>query len=71
MCAADGAGGRFLAAFGNCDEVIGLTLAAAAFREWTPEPSGCFCTAGNRRHKWRSVFQALHYAATGATPADR
>jgi hypothetical protein len=63
-CAADGDGRAFLALAGRCDEVVGLTLAEAAFRNWEPEPSGCFCSAGNRRHKWRNVFQALHYAAT-------
>ena len=64
MCAANGSGQRFLAEFGACDDVVGLTLHEAAFREWDAEPSGCFCTAGNRRHKWRNVFQALHYAVT-------
>ena len=49
---------------GRCDEVIGLTLDEAAFRDWQEEPSGCFCSAGNRRHKWRNVFQTLHYAVT-------
>ena len=63
MCAAPLDGQRFLADEGGCDEAIGLTLADAAFRDWREEPSGCFCTAGNRRHKWRNVFQALHYAA--------
>jgi hypothetical protein len=66
MCAAEGDGARFLRAAGQCDEAIGLTLAQAAFREWNCEPSGCFCTAGNRRHKWRNVFQALHFAVTRA-----
>jgi len=66
MCAAQGEGRRFLDILGNCDEVIGLTLAEAAFRKWDVEPSGCLCTAGNRRHKWRNVLQALHYAATHA-----
>ena len=49
---------------GRCDEAIGLTLDEAAFRDWQEEPSGCFCSAGNRRHKWRNVFQTLHYALT-------
>jgi hypothetical protein len=66
MCAAQGDGRRFFANAGDCDEAVGLTLHEAAFREWRAEPSGCFCTAGNRRHKWRNVFQALHYAATHA-----
>jgi hypothetical protein len=67
MCGAAnnaGDGRQFLAAFGDCGEVLGLTLREAAFREWNAEPSGCFCTAGNRRHKWRNVFQALHYYQT-------
>ena len=64
MCAAEGNACGFLAAVGDCDDVVGLTLEEAAFRNWEPEPSGCFCSAGNRRHKWRNVFQALHYAAT-------
>ena len=62
MCAAQCDGGRFLAEVGGCDDIIGLTLHEAAFRDWQEEPSGCFCTAGNRRHKWRNVLQALHYA---------
>ena len=66
MCAAHGNGGRFLAEVGGCDEVLGLTLDEAAFRNWEAEPSGCYCTAGNRRHKWRNVFQTLQYAATHA-----
>jgi hypothetical protein len=67
MCAAATAasdGRRFLAEFGNCDEAVGLTLHEAAFRNWQEEPSGCLCTPGNRRHKWRNVFQTLRYATT-------
>jgi len=65
MCAAAVCDGRrFLAETGRCDEVVGLTLEEAAFREWQVEPSGCFCTTGNRLHKWRNVFQTLHYATT-------
>jgi hypothetical protein len=66
MCAAHGDGCRFLGDLGGCDAAVGLTLDEAAFQDWHAEPSGCFCTAGNRRHKWRNVFQALHYAATHA-----
>ena len=66
MCAAAAAaacdGRQFLAEFGGCDEAVGLTLAEAAFRDWPVEPSGCFCTPGNRLHKWRNVFQTLHYS---------
>jgi hypothetical protein len=63
MCAAVGCDGRqFLAESGRCHEAVGLTLAEAAFRDWPVEPSGCFCTSGNRLHKWRNVFQTLHYA---------
>ena len=68
MCGAVAAascnGREFLHEFGNCDDVVGLTLHDAAFRDWHPEPSGCFCTPGHRRHKWRSVFQTIHFAAT-------
>lgn len=64
MCQAQCDGRRFLADSGSCDEVVGLTIHEAAFRDWNAEPSGCFCTAGNRRHKWRNVFQTLHFAAT-------
>jgi hypothetical protein len=64
MCAAQGDGRRFFGEVGGCEEAIGLTLEQAAFRQWEEEPSGCFCTPGNRRHKWRNVFQTLHYAAT-------
>jgi hypothetical protein len=64
MCQAQCDGRRFLADFGSCNEVVGLTLLEAAFRDWNEEPSGCFCTAGARRHKWRNVFQTLHFAAT-------
>jgi hypothetical protein len=64
MCAANCNGRQFFADCGQCDEAIGLTLHQAASRDWQAEPSGCFCTPGNRRHKWRNVFQTLHYAAT-------
>ena len=64
MCAAEGNGTRFLAAVGGCNEAVGLTLAQAAFRDWGDEMSGCFCTAGNRRHKWRNAFQAIHFAVS-------
>jgi hypothetical protein len=67
MCAAAGAGRDFLAGVGACDEAIGLTLEQAASRDWQESPSGCFCTPANRRHKWRNVFQALHYAMTQMT----
>src|SRR5688572_27465505 len=62
-CAAQCHGRAFLSSVASCDEALGLTLHEAAFRDWDEEPSGCFCTAANRRHKWRNVFQALHYAA--------
>lgn len=71
MCAAHGDGRRFFRDVGRCDEAIGLTLEQAAFRDWQEEASGCFCSAGNRRHKWRNVFQALHYAATHADVEPR
>jgi hypothetical protein len=61
MCGANGDATRFFTDAGDCREVIGLTIEQAAFRDWQVEPSGCFCTAGNRRHKWRNVFQTLHY----------
>ena len=66
MCGAHGDGCSFLAKVGDCEEAIGLTLEDAAFRDWNVEISGCFCSEGNRRHKWRNVFQALHYAVTHA-----
>ena len=61
MCAAAGDARRFLADAGRCDDAVGLTLEEAGFRGWQVEPSGCFCTPGNRLHKWRNVFQTLHY----------
>lgn len=65
MCAAAPCDGRrFLAEQARCDEAVGLTLDEAARRDWQVEPSGCFCTVGNRRHKWRNVFQTLHYLMT-------
>lgn len=64
VCAAKRDAGRFLAESGGGGEAMGLSLSEAAFRDWAVEPSGCFCTEGNRRHKWRNVFQALHYAVT-------
>jgi hypothetical protein len=65
MCAANGNATSFFTETGECSDVIGQTIEQAAFREWDVEPSGCFCTAGNRRHKWRNVFQTLHYAMRG------
>ena len=64
MCAAQqcDAGRRFMAECCGCEEVIGLTIRDAALRDWQVEPSGCFCTPGNRRHKWRNVFETLHFA---------
>jgi hypothetical protein len=62
MCAAQGNSGPLSGDAGRCDEAVGLSLEEAAFRRWQEEPSGCFCSAGHRRHKWRNVFQALHYA---------
>jgi hypothetical protein len=65
MCGAAASNGQqFLAEQGRCDEAIGLTLDEAALRYWQVEPYGCFCTPGNRRHKWRNVFQTLHYLST-------
>jgi hypothetical protein len=63
MCAAGGDGRKFLKHVGACDEAVGMTLEQAAFFPWNVEPSGCFCSAGNRLHKWRNVFQAIHFAA--------
>ena len=68
MCAAEGNGKRFLTEFGGCSEAVGLTLAEAAFRDWRHEMSGCFCSEGNRRHKWRNAFQTIHFAATLTAP---
>ena len=62
MCAAGGDGRKFLGHVGACDEAAGMTLEQAAFHPWHVEPSGCFCSAGNRLHKWRNVFQAIHFA---------
>ena len=53
-------------ASGLLGAIFRLTLEQAAFHQWDVEASGCFCTAGHRLHKWRNVFQALHYAATHA-----
>ena len=64
MCAAGCEARAFFAHVGGCPEVLGLTLSEAAFLEWEPEASGCFCTDGNRRHKWRNLFHVLHYAVT-------
>jgi hypothetical protein len=64
MCAAGCNAPAFFAHVGGCAKVVGLTLTEAAFMEWEPETSGCFCTDGNRRHKWRNAFQVLHYAVT-------
>ena len=64
MCAARGNCCRFFEDVGDCGEVAGLTLEEAAFRQWEVEPSGCFCTAAHRGHKWRNVFQVLHFAVT-------
>jgi hypothetical protein len=63
MCASGGDGRKFLNHVGACDEAVGMTLDQAAFFPWNVEPSGCFCSAGNRLHKWRNVFQAIHFAA--------
>jgi len=63
MCASGGDGRKFLKHVGGCDEAVGMTLEQAAFHPWHVEPSGCFCSAGNRVHKWRNVFQAIHFAA--------
>ena len=49
---------------GSFNDAVGLTLEEAALRDWNVEPSGCFCKAAQRRHKWRNVFQTLHYAIT-------
>lgn len=65
MCAAATCDARrFFVEQVRCGDVVGLTLDEAAARDWQAEPSGCFCTPGNRRHKWRNVFQTLHYLAT-------
>lgn len=47
---------------------LGQPLADAV--AWAPEttPAGCLCTAASRAHKWRMVFQTLHYAL--AAPGD-
>ena len=68
MCAVMTEGSAFLDGVGDCGEAVGLTLEQAAFGHWDVETSGCFCTAGHRAHKWRNVFQALHYAETHRVP---
>ena len=68
MCAAGTDPARFFSDATGCPEAIGLSLREAAFCDWNVEPSGCFCTAGNRLHKWRNTFQAIHYAETHPNP---
>jgi len=64
MCATSVDSARFLAENADCAEAVGLSLREAAFRDWSVEESGCYCTAGNRRHKWRNTFQAIYFADT-------
>ena len=70
MCAAAVDPGRFFTEIATRTEAVGLTLDEAAFRDWSVEVSGCLCTAGHRRHKWRNAFQTIHFAITHSVPED-
>jgi len=38
--------------------------------ERNTHPAGCFCEPESRAHKWRLVFEVIHFALT-QTPAAR
>ena len=45
----------------NYRPLLGSPLSEAL--DWAPDvmPSGCFCAQAHRDHKWRIVFQTIHY----------
>lgn len=51
----------FSAAFEKEHPLVGQSLAEGP--DWAPpsSPSGCWCTKTDRDHKWKVVFQTLHY----------
>jgi hypothetical protein len=51
----------FSSALKNEHPLLGRSLAESP--EWAPAsfPSGCWCTRMDRDHKWKVVFQTLHY----------
>jgi hypothetical protein len=72
MCAYLSDGDALMAAIGGehplvgrpLDDVLGWTRAAA--------PSGCYCSAESRDHKWGLALEVIHYAlARGARPTAR
>lgn len=64
-CAHRRADDELHAALGARHPVAGQRLVAVF--EWRPatNPAGCLCTEASRNHKWRLVFQTVHYKLTG------
>ena len=39
--------------------------------EQSTHPAGCFCERESREHKWRVVFEVIHFALTQTSQSDR
>lgn len=66
MCAYLNDGDALMQAIGAAPPVLGRPLDDVL--SWTrePAPSGCYCTANSRAHKWGLALEAIHYTLAQA-----
>ena len=50
--------------------LLGKPLESVLNWERTHSPSGCYCAAESRQHKWGLVFEVLHYALAHPEPKN-
>lgn len=62
MCEYIKAPESFLAEMSSERPLINQPIDAVLTWECNYAPSGCYCQASSRRHKWRLVFEVIHYA---------
>ena len=65
MCAYQAEAAGFMRAMAKPPAMLGKRLEESL--SWKPETNraACLCSDANRNHKWRMVFQTIHYALNG------
>lgn len=66
MCAYLADPGRLLGVIASEKPLLGRPLAAVLAWQREPSPSGCFCDASGRAHKWGIALEVIHHAVAQA-----
>ncbi len=69
MCAYLQDGEALLATIAAEKPLLGQPLDAVLAWHRVPQPSGCFCDAASREHKWGLALEAIHFALVQADSA--